>query len=87
MSKITSLAKILVPSLAAGGVGMLAGSKLKEKQIGGKVREARQASALSTKLREVSGSANRRLRIENYYIRRALNELARKRVKEMKGSK
>jgi hypothetical protein len=87
MGKLTGIARILGPALAAGGLGAVAGSKLKAKQVHGKVREAQQASDLAKKLREVSESANRRLRIENYYIRRALNQLARKRVEELKGSK
>jgi len=66
-------------SAALGATGGYAlGSRVQRKKLQGKVDESVQASELATKLRERAESTNRRLRVENYYVRKALNELARR---------
>ena len=61
---------------ASGALGYTAGSKIEKKRSKDTVEKATQSALLSNKLKERSESANRRLKIENYYIRKALNQLA-----------
>jgi len=71
--------------LAAGtGAGYGIGASREKKRSRQHIEEAKQVSELATKLRERAESSNRRLRLENYYVRKALNELARKRISDSK---
>jgi len=83
----TKLIKRIAQGLAltgAGATGYHFGRKSQRNNDAEKMMRSQQSSALSSKLREQSDSANRRLKIENYYIRKALNELAKQRLSEKK---
>jgi hypothetical protein len=71
----------LAQGLIAGGVGVggyALGKRKGKAEQAETVGRAKQQAALAKKLREHSESVGRRLKIENYYIRRALNQLAKK---------
>lgn len=61
-----------------GAAGYHLGSSIQKKKAKKHIEASKQRSELSDKLRERSGSVNRRLKLENYYVRKALNELAKK---------
>ena len=85
--KLLGLAKYLIPAAAGGGAGLFLGGKLKERKTKEKLQRAAQSVELSERLRDMASGKARRTEIENYYLRKALNQLARSRVKQMKGSK
>jgi len=68
----------LLGAAASGGAGYGLGYHVQKGKAKESIARAKQSSELANKLRDRSESANRRLKVENYYVRQALNELAQK---------